>query len=118
MPRPLQFIGDSELSPGRLLEREVDHRLFDLGRDPVFQYWFAPRDLLQRGFATFVVEFSESIKAVAAIAHHPARLRDVAELFGQLQQSYLGPNYLLFRRHRPRISLSSSRGLYLYCQIK
>jgi hypothetical protein len=78
----------------------------------------APRDLLQGGFAAFVVEFPESIKAVAAVAHDPARLRDIAELLGQLQQSYFRPNYFLFRRHRPRFPFSGAEDFNCYCQIK
>src|SRR6516165_5986993 len=98
----MQFIGDPELPPGGLLECELDHRLLDFRRHPVFQHRFAPRDLLQCGIAAFVIQFSEPIKAVAAVAHNPARLRDVAELLGQFQQTHLDPNYLPFCGHRPR----------------
>ena len=78
------------------LERQLDRRLFNLRRHPVFQHRFTPRDLLQGGFAAFIVQLLKTIKAVAAVTHHPARLRDIAELFRQFQQSDLRPNYLLF----------------------
>jgi hypothetical protein len=66
---------------------------------------------MQRGFAAFVVEFPESIKAVAAVTHHPARLGNIVDLFRQFQQSDLGPNYLLFRRHFVLVLFCLCRGL-------
>jgi hypothetical protein len=41
----------------------------------------------------------EAVKTVAAVAHHLARLADVAELLGQLEQPYLGANDLPFLGH-------------------
>ena len=53
-----------------------------------------------RQLAALVVEFLEPLEAVPAIAEHFARLADIAELFGQFQQANLGPDDLLFFRHR------------------
>jgi hypothetical protein len=44
-----------ELAPRPLLERKLDRRLLDRGRHSVFQHRFAPRDLLEGGFAAFVI---------------------------------------------------------------
>src|SRR5437868_710316 len=59
----------------------------------------APADLLQCQLAAFVVQLLEPIEAVPAVAHHLAGLADIAELFGQLQQTHLHPDNLLLLRH-------------------
>ena len=46
-------------------------------------------DLLQRRFATFVVQLLEPVEAIPAVAHHLAGRADVAELLGQFKQSDL-----------------------------
>jgi hypothetical protein len=45
------------------------------------------RDFLQRQLAAFVIQFLESVEAVATIAEHFAGLAHVAELLGKLQQA-------------------------------
>jgi len=52
-----RFVGDARLPPGRL-DHHRDHRRLDLRGDSVFQDWLAARHLLQRQFATLVVEIS------------------------------------------------------------
>src|SRR6516164_9560410 len=97
---PLQSLRYPDLAPGRLLDRQVDHRPFDLRRRAVLQDWLASADLLQRQLAAFVVELLKAVKAVAAVAHHLAGLADIAELLGQLQQTELGSDDLLLLCHR------------------
>src|SRR5205814_7959162 len=58
-----------------------------------------PADLLQCQLAAFVVQLLEPIEAVPAVPHHLAGLADIAELFGQLQQTHLHPDNLLLLRH-------------------
>ena len=94
-----QFVGDPRLAPGRLVDRHGHHRRLDLGRDPVLQDRLAPRHLLQRQFAAFVVEILEPVEAVAAIAHDLAGLADVAELLGQFEQARLGADDFLILGH-------------------
>src|SRR5215471_9413555 len=52
-----------------------------------------------RQFATFIVQILETVKAVAAVAHHLAGLADIAELLGKLQQANLCSDDLLLLRH-------------------
>ena len=58
-----------------------------------------PHDSLRSSRATFVVELLEPLKAVAAIAHHLARLADIAELLGQFQEPELYADDFLFLCH-------------------
>src|SRR5262249_24007645 len=97
--RCFMHLRHAHLSPGRLIDRCLHHRLFDLDRRAVLQHRLAPADLLQCQFAAFVVQLLEAIEAVSAIPHHLAGLADIAELLGQLQQSDLRPNDLLLLRH-------------------
>lgn len=41
-----------------------------------------PGDFLQRGFVARLVQFLESVKAVARLAHYATGLTDVAKLAG------------------------------------
>jgi len=79
---PLQCLRYSHLTPGRLLDRQVNHRLLDFRRGAVLQHRLAAADLLQRQLAAFVVALFEPVKAVPAVAHHLAGLADVAEWLG------------------------------------
>src|SRR6266496_1789324 len=63
-PAPLQRFGDPHLAPGRLLDRHLDRRLFDVDRGAVLQDRLSPADLLQRQLAAFVVQLLEPIEAV------------------------------------------------------
>ena len=98
-PAPLQRLRDPHLAPGRLLDRHLDRRLFDLDRRAVLQDRLAAADLLQRQLAAFVVQLLEPVEAVAAVAHHLAGLADIAELLGQFQQPDLRSDDLLFLGH-------------------
>ena len=95
-----KLVGDADLAISRLVQRKLDDDRFDLGRRAVLQDRLAPRQFLQRKFAAGVVKLLETVKAVAAIAHHLAGLADIAELLGQLQQPNLGADDLLFLGHR------------------
>src|SRR5436190_24175011 len=75
------------------------HRFFNRRCCAVFQDRLAPADLLQCQLAAFVVQLLEPIEAVPAVPHHLAGLADIAELFGQLQQTHLHPDNLLLLRH-------------------
>src|SRR5262249_27319515 len=97
--RCFMHLRHAHLSPGRLIDRCLHHRLFDLDRRAVLQHRLAPADLLQCQFAAFVVQLLEAIKAVSAIPHHLAGLAYIAELLGQLQQSDLCPYDLLLLCH-------------------
>jgi hypothetical protein len=81
-----KLVGDADLAISRLVQRKLDDDRLDLGRRAVLQDRLATSQFLQRQFAPGVVKFIETIKAVAAIAHHFAGLADFAELLGQLQQ--------------------------------
>jgi hypothetical protein len=94
-----ELIGDPQLTPGGLVDRHFDHRRLDLGRGTVLQDRFATTDLGKRELPAFVVHLLEPVEAIAAIAQHPAGLRHVAELLGELQQPDLGPDDLLFLGH-------------------
>ena len=98
-PAPLQCLRDAHLAPGRLFDRQLNHRLFNLDWRAVLQYRFAPADLLQRQLAAFVVQLLEPVKAVAAVPHHLASVAHIAELLGQFEQTDLRPDDLLFLCH-------------------
>ena len=53
---PLQRLRHPHLTPGRLLDRQLDHRPFDFRCRAVLQHRLAPADLLQSQLAAFVVE--------------------------------------------------------------
>src|SRR5262249_22050901 len=90
-------------------DRQRHHRLFDLDRRAVLQDRFAAADLLQCPLAAFVVQLLEAVEAVAAIAHHPAGLADIAELLGQFQEPDLRSDDLLILGHS-LISVSPEGG--------
>ena len=71
---PLQFIGDPHLPPGRLGDLNFHHRLLNRGRHSIAEHRLAPRDLLQRRLAALVVEFLETIEAVAALTRISHRI--------------------------------------------
>src|SRR6266849_5189087 len=60
-----QLVGRAHLTPRRLGDRQLGHRLLDLRHHPVLQDRLAPRDFLQRRLAALVVEFLEAVEAVA-----------------------------------------------------
>src|SRR5215813_11098410 len=65
-----------------------------------------------RRLIAFVVKLLETVEAVAAVAHHFAGLADIAELLGQLEQSELGSDDLLFLGHSwsPSLCRRAGRG--------
>ncbi len=95
----LQLIGHPDLAKGRLLDGQPDDRLLDGRLHPIAQDWLAPGHLRQRDLAALFVELLKAVEAVARVSHDLAGLRHIAELFGQLQQTYLGPDYLAFVGH-------------------
>src|SRR5581483_6423086 len=66
---------------------------------PVLDAGFSPADLLQRQLAAFVVQFLETIKAIARIAHYFAGFRNAAEHLGQVQQPHFILDDLLISVH-------------------
>src|SRR5215831_11663087 len=96
---PLQHFRHPHLAPGRLLNRQVDRRLFDFRRGAVLQNRFAAADLLQRQLAAFVIQLLEAVKAVPAVAHHLTGLAHVTKLFGQFEQTDLRSDNLLVLGH-------------------
>ena len=110
-----QLIGDTDLAEGRLFNGKGDDGILDLGRHAVLQHWLLAADLLQRQFAALVVKLLEPVEAIPAIAHHLAGLDDIAKLLGELQQSNLGADDLLFGRHGV---LKCAEGTGHRCQIK
>jgi hypothetical protein len=62
----------------RLVEQQRQDRRLDRRRRPVLQDRLASRQLLQRQLAARLVEFLESVEAVARVAHHLAGLADNA----------------------------------------
>jgi len=69
-------------------QRHDDPRL-DLERRPVRQDRLAAAHLRHSEIATFVIEFPEAVETIPALAEHPARLANIAELLGQFQQADL-----------------------------
>ena len=51
----LQLVGNPDLAPGRLLDRQRDHCCLDLRRNTVFEDRLLATDLLQRQLAAFVI---------------------------------------------------------------
>jgi hypothetical protein len=98
-PTLSQFVGDTDLPEGRLLDRKRNDSVFNLLRHSVPEHRLPATDFLQRQLAALVVKFLEAVEAVAAVTHHLAGLADIAELLGELQQSNLGTDDLLFGRH-------------------
>src|SRR5580700_3778956 len=76
-PALAQFVGDADLTEGRLLDGQRNDGIFDLLCDAILQYRLLAADLLQRQLAAFVIEFLKAVEAVAAIAHHLAGLADM-----------------------------------------
>jgi hypothetical protein len=50
---------------------------------------------LQSQLSASVIELFDPVKAVSAVSHYLARLRYIAQLLGQLDQSKLGFDYLI-----------------------
>src|SRR5262249_47724353 len=65
---PLQHFRDPDLAPGRLLDRQVDHRLLDLRGGAVLQHRLAAADLPEGQLAALFVELPEAVETVAAVA--------------------------------------------------
>jgi hypothetical protein len=61
-----------------------------------FKIGFRRVPFLQRQFSACIIELFEAIETVAAVAHHFARLANVAELLGQLEQPYPWRPFRLF----------------------
>src|SRR5215813_237453 len=94
-----QLIGGPQLSPRRLFARNRHDRLFNLWGDPILEIRLAPTQLLQCRFSPLCVQFLKAINTISAVAHDLARLRDVAQLLSQLQQSQLYLDHFLRGLH-------------------
>ena len=97
-PALAQFVGDADLTEGRLSTASAT-TASSISCATQFFLRLLAADLFQRQLAAFVIEFLKAVEAVAAIAHHLAGLADIAELLGELQEPNLGADDLLFGRH-------------------
>jgi hypothetical protein len=70
------------------------------------------RNLPQRSLAASIVQFLESVEAVARVTHHATGLADVAELPGQLKYADLGTNYLLLLSHGALLAVRGAHYRY------
>ena len=78
-----ELVGDAQLAPRGLGDRHPHDGVLNPRLDSVLVIGAAPADFLQRFLAAAFIELAEAIKAVAAVAHHPARVRDIAQLLRQ-----------------------------------
>src|SRR5690606_4239020 len=99
-PPLAQLVRYPHLTPRRLLQRQLHHRLLDLRRHPILQVRLPARHLLQRELSAFLVQLLEPVEAVARVTHDLAGLAHVPQLLRQLQQAQLRSNDLLHLRHR------------------
>jgi hypothetical protein len=106
---------DSHLAPGRLLDRQLDHRLLYFRPHPILDIWPLPRKLAQSLLATGLVELLETVKAIARIAHHAAGRRHVSKLLREFQQSHLRSDNLVTPGHRRLLQDTQSKSTM--CQI-
>jgi hypothetical protein len=72
-PPLLQFVGDTDLAEGRLLDGECNDGIFDFLRHAVLENRLLAADLLQCQLAALIVQLLEAIEAVTAVAHDLAR---------------------------------------------
>src|SRR5690606_25400720 len=98
-PPLAQLVRYPHLTPRRLLQRQLHHRLLDLRRHPILQVRLPARHLLQRELSAFLVQLLEPVEAVARVTHDLAGLAHVPQLLRQLQQAQLRSNDLLHLRH-------------------
>ena len=82
-----QFIGDPDLTVGRILNGEGDDGIFGLQINPVLQVGMAPGSLQQSLNAAIFHRAFVAVKAVAGEAHDLAGLGDIAKLLRQVQQA-------------------------------
>jgi hypothetical protein len=104
-----KLVGDADLAVSRLVERKLDGDRLDLGRGAVLEDRLSPRQFLQRQFAAGIIKLLETVKAVAAVAHHLAGLADIAELLCQLQQPKQPPGFFVAA---PLIVLEPACGVF------
>ena len=85
-----QLVGDELRTLGGMGQAEVEDDLFDLGRDPVGVWPARAATLFDQGGDSAGLEGAlDLVERVTVVAHDLARLGDVAEFLGQLQQREL-----------------------------
>jgi hypothetical protein len=78
----------------------IEDRLLDVLGHPVGMRRAGAGDLVEQPLGAIGLEVAaDLIELLAAVAHHPAGLADIAELGGQFEQTELAPCYLLLRGH-------------------
>ena len=84
-PSEHQLVGHPLGAVGRVFERMGQDRLLDRRRDPVrVRPLRAGQPVEQPLGAVHLEVAADLVEVLAAVAHDPARLRDVAEFLGQL----------------------------------
>ena len=73
-----KFITGSGLTEGWKVKGHFYDSGFDSGIYPVFEDGFTPTDFLKSCLAARVVQFFDSVEAIATIAYHFACLGDIA----------------------------------------
>jgi hypothetical protein len=64
-----QFVGNPDLTKGRLLDGERNNGIFDLLRHAVLQHRLLAADLLQRQLAAFLLKLSSNDPLVRPMMH-------------------------------------------------
>ncbi len=80
-----EFVGEADLAPGGLVERELGYGWLDGGVHAVLDERLAFGDLPQGFFAAGLIELLKAVEAVAGVAQDLAGLGDVAQLSGQFE---------------------------------
>ena len=84
----MQLIGDADLTPGGLVEGELNHGLFDLRGDSVLEDGLPLGDLPKGFFVAGFIEFLEAVEAISGVAQDLAGLGDVAQLSSLFDQAH------------------------------
>ena len=81
-----QLIGDPEGAMARMGQAMVEDRLLDVLADPVGMRWAGAGDLVEQPLGALGLEVAaDLVELLAAVAHYPTGLADVAEIGVQLQ---------------------------------
>jgi len=91
-----QFVGDAERAVAGMGECMVENRFFDILGHPIRMGHAGAGDLVEQSVGAVCLEVPpDLVKLLAAVAHHPAGLADVAEVGGEFEQAELAPCYFL-----------------------
>ena len=95
-----QLVRHAELSPRRLIHRHLHACLLDMRLHAILVIGFAATDFVEGRLTAALVEFFESIEAIATVTHQATGVRHVSELFGEFQQPHFRLDHFLCCRHR------------------